>query len=125
MINILVNLIEKIIYKFIPRFPYFMRTSLYRKFLLFRKLRDYLILAKGKLTYEERLEYADNARSKEHLICELQKYNNDVRFSHLDLDTLDIFKSRVSINPIWSASPSLSVSFLTAERVAICPFESK
>ena len=86
MNNILENLIEKIIFEFIPCFPYFMRTFLYRKFLLFRKLRDYLILSKGKLTYEDRLEYADNARSKEHLICELQKFNN------LDLDNLDIFK---------------------------------
>ena len=92
MLNILVTLIEKIIYKFIPRLPYFMRTPLYRKFLLLRKLRDYLILAKSKLTYDERLEHADRARSNEHLICGLQNYNNDVRFSELDLDTLDIFK---------------------------------
>jgi len=92
MLNILVTLIEKIIYKFIPRLPYFMRTPLYRKFLLLRKLRDYLILPKSKLTYDERLEYADSARSNEHLICGLQNYNNDVRFSQLDLDTLDIFK---------------------------------
>ena len=92
MLKILVTQIENIIYKLIPRLPYFMRTPLYRKFLLLRKLRDYLILAKGDLSYEDRLEYAETSRSKEHLICSLQGYNNNVYFSRLDTDDMEIFK---------------------------------
>ena len=92
MLDILVTLIENIIYKFIPKLPYFMRTPLYRKFLLFRKLRDYLILTRGDLTYDDRLEYAENARGNEHLICSLQEYNKNVDFVELGIKDMEIFK---------------------------------
>ena len=92
MFNNLLILIEKIIYKFIPNLPYFMRTTFYRKFLPLTKIRNHVILSKSKITYEERIEYAENARNNEHLICGLQDYNNEVSFSRLDIDTLEIFK---------------------------------
>ena len=92
MRKILETLIENIIYKIIPSLPSFMRTPLYRKFLLFRKLRDYLILSKGDISYEARLEYAENARRNEHLICSLQDFNEEVDFIELDAEGMDIFK---------------------------------
>ena len=65
MISVLVSLIETIVYKLIPNLPSFTRTPLYRKFLLLRKLRDYLIMANGSPSYQERLDYAKTARSNE------------------------------------------------------------
>lgn len=92
MLKILVMLIETIVYKIIPSLPSFMRTPLYRKFLLLRKLRDHLILSKGDITYEERLEYAETARGNEHLICGLQDFNSSVEFAELDVKGMEIFK---------------------------------
>ncbi len=92
MISVLVSLIETIVYKLIPNLPSFTRTPLYRKFLLLRKLRDYLIMANGSPSYQERLDYAKTARSNEELICNLQSFNNKVSFSKLEASGNEIFK---------------------------------
>ena len=92
MFGIFVRLIENIIYKFIPTLPYFLRTPLYRKFLLFRKLRDFIVLSQGEITYKERIEYAETARGNEHLIGGLQEFNPNVTLTEVHTESLEIFK---------------------------------
>ena len=97
MFGIFVSLIENIIYKFIPTLPYFLRTPLYRKFLLFRKLRDFIVLSQGEITYKERIEYAETARGNEHLIGGLQEFNPNVTLTEVHTESLAVSYTHLTL----------------------------